>query len=350
MIKGIRKSATAKRAISRTMTAVVLACIIVVGTISSLVALPIGVPQAGATPLGTVLILSTSVSGGSSSAEAAAATADGYSVVVDDETTWESLSESDFASYSAIILGDPACGTDDSAIVAAESDASTWSSAISGNVIVAGNAPVAGSDESNPAGANAFTNDAVAYASAVGAGTTGLYASLSCYYATTTSDTSVPVLADLGSFDVRGGIPCAETTQSVAGSVNVPVQAPLPSFSDLNTESLNWSCSANEVFTSWPSGYSPLELENLAVPSSTSPDTSLIGRPLVLVHTVNDGGSSGFAGAVGGNIPGSATYGGPDPASPGISSGTVAVGTGLNPATGDFVDTATDAVGLNLRA
>jgi RHS repeat-associated protein len=259
-------------------------------------------------------------------------------VVVDTGTTWDSLTESNFASYSAIILGDPSCGTSaSSAIGAAVSDASTWSPAITGNVIVAGNAPVAAENGANPTGPNQFTDDAVSYALAGGSSKTGLYVSLSCYYAASSSGTSVPVLGSLGTFTVGGGIGCSDS-----GTVNMPVEDGVPSFHGLTQSALlGWSCSVDETFDSWPSGYHVLAVDHSATPSDFSGPGGLTGQPYVLVN--NAGSSPTFTGAVGGDIPRATTYGEKDPAAPGIGSGMATVGNGVNAATGDFATTATDA-------
>ena len=76
-----------------------------------LVAIPLAFAPPARAQSGTVLILSTSVNGGTSSPEAEAATADGYSVTVDTPSTWDSLTEANFASYSAIVIGDPSNGS-----------------------------------------------------------------------------------------------------------------------------------------------------------------------------------------------------------------------------------------------
>jgi RHS repeat-associated protein len=72
---------------------------------------------------GQILILSTSVSGGSESPEAQAAIADGYSVSVVDPSSWGAMTQSQFAGYQAIVLGDPStsssCASDPSSAVAA---------------------------------------------------------------------------------------------------------------------------------------------------------------------------------------------------------------------------------------
>jgi RHS repeat-associated protein len=291
-----------------------------------------------ANPLGTVLILSTSVSGGTSSPEAAAATADGYSVTVDTPSTWGSLSTSTFSSYSAIILGDPTCSSSaSSSIGAAVSDVSTWSPAITGNVVIGGNSPVAGAAGANPYGATTFTNDAVAYALASGSGKTGLYVSLSCYYAAASAGTSVPVLSGLGTFTVGGGV-----SSSDSGTLNVPVEDGAPSFLGMtNSALLSWSASVQETFGTWPSSYQVLAFDQSATPSDFNPPGNLPCRPYVLINNATS--PSSFAGAVGGNIPAASTFGESDPAAPGVTSGIATIGSGVNVGSGDYSTTSTDA-------
>lgn len=314
---------------------------------------PIVTPStpAGAISSGTVLILSTSVTGGSSSPEATAAINDGYSVSVVSPTTWDSLTEANFASYSAIILGDPTCGTSASdAIGAAVSDASTWSAAISGNEVIEGTDPVGAASGPNPSGANAVTDDAVDYALGAGPGTTGLYVSLSCYYATAAAGTSIPVLADLpgAPFTVGGGSSCSDS-----GTLDVPVQETDQAFTGMTNSALyGWSCSVEETFGEWPSNDDALGLDPSAspTPSELSEPDGATGQPYILLYDApyHEEGGHGVGGGGGGTSswtdpPTSETYGASDPAAPGITKGIVTAGSGVNPATGDFTNTATDA-------
>ena len=154
-----------------------------------------------------VLILSTSVSGGSSSAEAQAVTtvSPGATVTVDTPSEWDALPEggsTGFASYSAIIIGDPSSGG--SCSPSAPSDAlsteSTWGPAVTGNVSVLGTAPaLAGS-----AGTTLMDN---ALQWALAGSATGLYVSLNCDYAgssVTDADAALLDGVDGGGFDVTG--------------------------------------------------------------------------------------------------------------------------------------------------
>ncbi|MEY3784216.1 MAG: hypothetical protein RLZZ230_538, partial [Candidatus Parcubacteria bacterium] len=57
----------------------------------------------------SVLILGTTVSGGLSSLEATQVVAQGKTPVVVDAVTWGGMTTAEFASYRAIVLGDPNC-------------------------------------------------------------------------------------------------------------------------------------------------------------------------------------------------------------------------------------------------
>jgi hypothetical protein len=78
-----------------------------------------------------VLILNTTVTGGLSSYEAIESTNLGLTPDVVDSTTWAGMSTADFATYRAIILGDPTCETDVSTYAgAAVTNALTWGPAV----------------------------------------------------------------------------------------------------------------------------------------------------------------------------------------------------------------------------
>src|SRR6266850_5628157 len=74
----------------------------------------------------TVLILNDTVAGGSSSLEAQAAANLGFNVEVATAAQWQAKSQSQFATYRALILGDPNCGMP-SAIGAAANNRQIWS-------------------------------------------------------------------------------------------------------------------------------------------------------------------------------------------------------------------------------
>ncbi len=149
---------------------------------------------------GTVLILSTSVNGGASSAEAQQAAApgtDGHGSVGGDLGRHD---QGQFGAFSAIVIGDPSTtsllGTVPSDAL---STAGTWGPAVTGNVAVLGTAPALG-------GGTTLIRDAITYAASGGSGKTGLYVSLNCEYASASAGTSVPLLASVegGGFAVTG--------------------------------------------------------------------------------------------------------------------------------------------------
>ena len=205
---------------------------------------------------GSVLILSTSVNGGSSSAEAQAASSLGLSVTVATPSTWDSMTKPQFQGYNAIIIGDPSTSSTCASTVPSDalSTAGTWGPAVTGSVAVLGTAPALAS-------ATTLIKDAIAYAaSGYNSQTqtgTGLYVSLNCEYSAATAGTAVPLLGsvDGGGFTVTGqGSNCP----SDAGTVNTWQAVALSQFNGLTAANLGpWSspaCSVQETFNAWPAG------------------------------------------------------------------------------------------------
>src|SRR5438132_7479352 len=87
-----------------------------------------------------VLILASTVSGGSTSSEAAEVTAKGFVPVLVDDATWGAMTTSQFASYKAIVIGDPTCS--ETIPAAAVANTSTWGAAVTGNTLIIGTDPV----------------------------------------------------------------------------------------------------------------------------------------------------------------------------------------------------------------
>lgn len=194
--------------------------------------------QAAPAPDGnSVLILSTTDGGSKYSAEA---TAQGFTPVVETPTNWATYSTADFASFRAIILGDPSCSTDPSLVAAAQSN-TAW-----GAAVALGPKLIIGTDEAlHPQGAQLITSG-IGFVTS-DAAHTGIYISLSCYYFAASTGTPVPVLDPLGTFTVgaaTGG--CFDDSHIVASH---------PALTGLTDASLsNWGCSVHEVFNSFPSG------------------------------------------------------------------------------------------------
>jgi RHS repeat-associated protein len=306
-----------------------------------LVAVPLVLaPPANAQSSGTVLILSTSVNGGTSSPEAQAATADGYTVTVDSPSTWDSLTEPNFASYSAIVIGDPSttsCAT--SVPSDALSTVSKWGPAVTGNVAVVGTAPeYAGSSGTT------LIDDAIAYAVSGGSGTTGLYLSLNCEYSSAGSNTAVPLLAyvDGGGFTVQG----RSATCPNSGGANTLLALGISQFTDLQSSSLGpWTspaCSVEETFDAWPSALSGLGYDAGATPADFTASDGVSGQPYVLVGSTPSTGTLALSPSTGGELPAGASYGASNPASPGYSQNRALVADPVDPETGDFTESSTD--------
>ncbi len=171
------------------------------------------------------------------------AASEGFSVTVADAPTWSSMTAAQFASYNAIVFGDPSCG---SLFVVSTADANkaVWSSVITGPEIVIGTDPIFHQSTHPPA--DQLILDGINFA-ASGSGT-GLYVSLSCYYAGAFPGTLVDFLSAIGSFQVEGQGGCPN-------SVTI-VQPSHPAMAGLTDAGLsNWFCSTHEFFDSFPSSF-----------------------------------------------------------------------------------------------
>ncbi|HLM48786.1 MAG TPA: kelch repeat-containing protein [Myxococcaceae bacterium] len=196
-----------------------------------------------------VLVLGTTVfveSGRTESAEESAVKRLGYAVEVVNEVQWSRMTSADFASYRAIILGDPGCSTfNPGALFEAVKNRHVWGPVVDGNVLIVGTDPVL----HRPNGITLLRNG-VGFATAQ-AGKTGMYVSLSCYYHNVAPKTPVPVLEPFGRFTVSTLGACHNAVQIVA---------PHPAVSGLTSLQLSdWKCSAHEGFDSFPAAdFTPL--------------------------------------------------------------------------------------------
>lgn len=196
----------------------------------------------------SVLILGTTVTGGAASLEATQATAQGLTPVVVDAITWSAMTTAEFASYRAIIFGDPTCaaGTAPS-LTPAIDNRTEWSPAINGNVIIAG------SDEvfhKFLPGATQLSYNMIEFASDIPT-KTGLMLSLSCYYYSAGAGTSISVLDQIGNFTVRG----------VYGYDDVHIVAVHPALAGTTDTTLsNWGNSVHEVIDGYPASFLPLAI------------------------------------------------------------------------------------------
>jgi hypothetical protein len=221
----------------------------------------------------TVLILGKTVVGGTASLEAMQATALGFDVEVASDAAWAAKSTADFATYKAIVLGDPTCEGDTGSLAAAEANRTVWGPAVTGNVIVNGSDPAFHAAFGyNKAGATKLTKDSIAFAAA--GATTGAYISLSCYYGGAASGTPVPVLDPFGLFTVVGS--CSDKSHLIA-----PLPSQLADLTDANLS--DWGCSTHEGLVTWPSSFSVLAIQE-AIPSSFVAPDGTRGAPYILVR------------------------------------------------------------------
>lgn len=218
----------------------------------------------GASDDHTVLILSTTVvpdtsPGGNplKSVEQEAAESLGLSVEVATPAQWAGKSAADFASYRAIILGEPNCANDLSNIAAAEANRGTWGPAVKGNVIVLGNDTtyhvLAGTPL--PANPRLVTQKGIEFATSHPL--TGAFISLSCYYTVSPPSTPVPVLSpfmDGSAFSAEGNLACH-------GNMHNPGVGPAQLSGLTDSVLSNWGCSVHEAFNSFPSNFSVVAID-----------------------------------------------------------------------------------------
>jgi hypothetical protein len=188
-VKGFFKS----RLVLTLITFVVVVGVTVVTLTAGL--LPSRSQRVAAASANRALILAGTVTGGSSSIEASEASADGLAVDIVDAATWSAMTAAQFASYRAIILGDPTCvgpGTSPD-IDAAAANSKVWGPTINGNIVILGTDPVFHASQ----GGETVTRRGVDFA-VNQVGKTGAYITLSCYYHETAPNTPVPLLDGVG--------------------------------------------------------------------------------------------------------------------------------------------------------
>ncbi len=238
------------------------------------------------------------------------------------------MTQSQFASYSALIIGDPSTSTCSLGVPsAALSDAGTWGPAVTGNIAVLGTAPVLG-------GATTLVQDSIADA-ASGTGT-GLYVSLNCEYQTASAGTPVQLLAsvDGGGFTVTGQ---STACPSIAGTVNTWQSVALPEFNGLTAADLGpWSapaCSVEESFNAWPAGLNGLAYDAAASPPTFTASDGATGQAYVLAGAPVSAATAALAQSSGGQVPAGAVTGGGNEAAPGLSQ---SLDGGVNTESGDY--------------
>lgn len=226
-----------------------------------LTAAAIGVFGAGTAAAATprALINGDTVSGGAGSIEAQQAQALGFAVDVVSGSTWDSMSQAQFAQYQVLVVGDPTCSYLAGSVT---SNASTWAPVVmgtaggntqAGNRILIGTDPVFHYNYGHP-GALHLIHDGIAFAGAQ-PGRTGLYFDDTCgdYFS---SPSVLSVLASLstgsGSWSENHSPPCGGSASLIASN---------PAFSTLSSGDLQgWYCSIHESFPTYPSDWSPLAI------------------------------------------------------------------------------------------
>jgi hypothetical protein len=204
--------------------------------------------------IGSVLIYGPSLNGVPDN-EHTLAVAAGYTVTVADAATWSGMTTAQFASYDAIVFGDPTCvNNDTSPLAAADANKAVWSAAVTGRITLNGADAVTHGNQ-GVAAANVFTTNSIKFA-ADGTGT-GLYVSLSCYYGVASSGTPVSFLSAVGSFEVAGNNDnCVVYDTVIVLEPGHPVMAGLTS-----ANKSGWYCIPHQVFTSYPASYTPLAID-----------------------------------------------------------------------------------------
>lgn len=342
-IRRLRRLAVAALApvLGAAQFAIPVAVVATAGTVLASVAHPASARAASQ----SVLILSTSVTGGTASAEAQAVPS-GDTVTVVTPAQWDAMTTAQFEAYSAIVIGDPSTSGSCAATPPSDavSTAATWGAAVTGNgssvpggnVAVVGTAPVfAGSAGSS------LIKDGIADALA-GHGT-GLYISLNCAYVNSAVGTAVPILAgvDGGGFTVTG----QAGNCSTPGTVNTWAAEANTQFSGLTSSALgSWpapACPVEETLNSWPNGFTALAYQQGDTPSDFTASDGVTGQPYVLLGTAVTAATQALAPSTGGVVPAGATAGGGNPAAPGITQ--ASAGDPVDTEDGDFTQSATDA-------
>ncbi len=248
--------------------------------------------------LGSTVESGTAVGGGSESLEQQQAEADGYTVTVVSDSTWQSWTEAQFASYQLIIIGDHGTGCADTVDTGsvADSNAATWEPAVmdsGGNKVLIGADPTRHYELGSAPYAPQLEKNGLAYAGAVSSAT-GVYMDLGCTYDNATPGTAVPILDGLSTQGPRQFTVVGENSNTLpkaACDTGVNIVASTGPTSGLSDADLsNWDCSVHEAFTSYPLDYTPLALAptSSGFPSEycandVETDTQACGSPYILV-------------------------------------------------------------------
>ena len=204
------------------------------------------------------LINGDTVSGGASSQEAQAATAQGYVVTVVSNATWLAMTQAQFGTYDLLIIGDASCsGAPGNAAV----NSAVWAPVVMGTAggrTSAGNRILIGTDPVfHDGGVNTLRGTIIRTGIRFAGkqpGRTGLYFCASCSNSNAAILTALSRLSTgTGAWTVNGAPPCG-------GSVSLIATEPAFVTPDLlTTASLQgWGCSVHESWPTFPSDWSAL--------------------------------------------------------------------------------------------
>lgn len=230
------------------------------------------------------LINGDTVSGGSGSPEATAATALGFDVTVVDGATWGTMTAAQFAAYQVLIAGDPDCGDVAESFKANEA---VWAPVVMGKAVhsAPGNRVLIGTDPvfhrgSNP-GADRLISDGIAFAGAQ-PGRTGLYFDSSCDESGSVAPMMAALSAGTGTWTEDDDPPCGGDVAKIASN---------PKFDSLTTADLaGWSCSVHTAYPTFASDWSPLAIATdttshptCGTDTTSSPPRDACGEAYILV-------------------------------------------------------------------
>jgi choice-of-anchor A domain-containing protein len=225
-----------------------------------------------------VLILGSTVQGGEASREALAAARLGYAVDVVTPEQWATMTASQFMVYTALIIGDAACQTGESAFAAAIDNRAVWGSIVDGSVVIIG------ADPASNATPNLIEN-AIQTVTARPY-VTGMYVALGCAYKDAPPNTLVQLLEPFGTFQVAG-VGCASSGHLFQ------MEPAMLSESITDPKLIGNGCAARSVFTRYPyrtfafaalgtSVHAPIPGEQLV--EDYYDETSYVGTPYILVR------------------------------------------------------------------
>lgn len=231
-------------------------------------------------PGNSVVILKSTTGFADPSLEKAKATALGLTVVEMSDVDWLATTTAEFATYNAIIIGDPTCmGLGYPGWLTAEASRAVWGPAVTGNVVVVGTDPTFHSSYAF-GGLPGSDGDQVA-ASGIefvvdSPGKTGAYIAMSCVYHDTPLGTPVPLLDVFGAFTAMG-VGCYNDTHIVA------VHDAITGLTDASTS--DWFCSVHNAFDSFPPDFLPLVIaEGIGGPGSLMFADGTFGVPYILAR------------------------------------------------------------------